>query len=171
MPAELATSLSAAEAQRLEQAEALVRGFCGWHIAPSRTVTAAQICGTGDTVLLLPSLYVTNVSAVSDDTTALTVETDYTWSRSGVLTRKGRWSTKLVTVTYVHGYAAVPAEVTAIVQAIAQRAINNPGSVVREQAGPFSATYSTTGANEVAMLALLDSEKETLRRYRIPPAA
>lgn len=168
MPAELATSLTSTEAQRLEQAESLVRGFCGWHIAPSRTVTAAQIRGTGTSILLLPSLYITSVSAVTDDTTALTVETDFTWSASGVLTRVGHWSTKYVTVTYTHGYAAVPPEVTAIVQAIAQRAVDNPGSRPRDQVGPFAESYSQVGSNQAPALALLDAEKETLSRYRIP---
>lgn len=168
MPAELATSLTSTEAQRLEQAEALVRGFCGWHIAPSRTVTDAKIRAKGGTTLLLPSLYVTAVASVTDDETLLTVEDDYTWSSAGVLTREGYWSTEVVTVTYTHGYAAPPPEVTAIVQAVAQRAIDNPGSVVRRTVGPFTDVYSTTGANQVATLALLDSEKETLRRYRLP---
>lgn len=168
MPAELATSLTATEAERLMQAEALVRGFCGWHIAPARTVTTAQIRGTGRRTLMLPSLYVTAVSAVSDDSTTLTVEDDYTWSTAGILTRHGLWSTKYVTVTYTHGYATTPAEVTAIVQAVAQRAVDNPGSMTRRTVGPFTDAYSATGAGQVATLALLDSEKEALRRYRIP---
>lgn len=169
MPAELAISLTATEAQRLEQAEALVRGFCGWHIATSRTVTAAQIRGTGATVLLLPSLYVTSVSAVSDDGTALTVETDYTWSTAGVLTRVGRWSTNLVTITYTHGYPTIPPEVTAVVQAVAQRAIDNPRSLTRKTVGPFTDAYSATDPGQVATLALLDAEKATLSRYTLPP--
>lgn len=168
MPAELATTLTSTEAQRLEQAEALVRGFCGWHIAPSRTVTAAQIRGTGTPTLLLPSLFVTAVSSVSDDGTALTVEDDYTWSPAGVLTRLGYWSTKLITITYTHGYDTVPAEVTGVVQGVAQRAVQNPGSLVRTQDGPFADTYSQTGFNQSLPLALLDAEKDILRRYRIP---
>lgn len=168
MAAELATSLIVTEADRLEQAEALVRAFCGWHIAPSRTATAAVIRGNGTTTLVLPSLYVTSISAVSDDGTALTVEDDYIWSAAGVLTRVGTWSTGEVTVTYTHGYDTPPPEVKAIVQAVAQRAVDNPGSLLRRQIGPFSNTYSTTGANEVATLALLESEKDALRRYRIP---
>ena len=38
MAAELATSLTPAnDNERLEQAESVVRDFCGWHIAPSVT--------------------------------------------------------------------------------------------------------------------------------------
>lgn len=168
MPAELYTALAATEAQRLEQAEALVRNFCGWHIAPSRVVTDSKIRGTGGATLLLPSLHVTAVSSVTDNETVLTVEDDFTWSPAGVLTNKGHWSTDLVTVTYTHGYTTVPPEVTAIVQAVAQRAIDNPGSMTRRTVGPFTDAYSTTSPGQVATLALLDSEKETLRRYRLP---
>lgn len=169
MPAELATTLTSTEAQRLEQAEALVRGFCGWHIAPSRVVTAGQIRGTGTPILLLPSLFVTAVDSVSDDGTPQVIEDDYTWSPAGVLTRPGRWSTKLITITYTHGYTAVPPEVTAVVQAVAQRAVDNPGSLVRNVVGPFAPAYSATGANESAALALLDAEKAILSRYALPP--
>ena len=171
MPAELAIILTATEADRLEQAEALVRGFCGWHIAPSRTETAAAFRGKGGSTLLLPSLHVTAVSSVGDAGTELLAETDYTWSTAGVITRAGHWSHEVVEVTFTHGYPTPPPEVTAVVQAVAQRAVDNPSSLVRRQVGPFADTYSTTGSNQVATLALLDSEKETLRRYRIPTVA
>lgn len=164
---ELAPSLTATEAERLEQAESLVRGFCGWHIAPSRTVTAGTVRAYGGRTLFLPSLYVTDVSDVSDDGSALTVEDDYTWSTSGVLTRTCGWSDALVTVTYTHGYEVVPPEVTAVVQAIAQRAVNNPGGLATSRTiGPFSESYGAL-ANGTA-LSLFDSEIEVLRRYRIP---
>ena len=168
MPAELATSLIATEAERLMQAEGLVRGFCGWHIAPSRTVTAAKIRGSGDTTLLLPSLYVTAVSDVVDDEAALTVEDDYIWSAAGVLTRAGYWTAALVTVTYTHGYATVPPEVTAVVQAVAQRAVDNPKSLTRKTVGPFTDAYSATAPGQVGTLALLESEKAILSRYALP---
>lgn len=167
MPAELATTLTATETQRLEQAEALVRAFCGWHIAPSRTVTVS-VRGRGRATLLLPSLYVTAVTSVTDDGTLLVDDEDYTWSAAGIITHASAFGAELVDVAFTHGYAAPPAEVTAIVQAVAQRAVDNPGSLTRRQVGPYSDTYSTTGTNQVPTLALLDSEKETLRRYRIP---
>lgn len=169
MPAELATTLTATEAERLEQAEALVRNFCGWHIAPSRVATETVRSYLG-TTLLLPSLHVAAVATVLEDGIELTVEDDYTWSEQGILTRS-YWANDVdVVVTFTHGHAFPPAEVTAIVQAVAQRAIDNPGSLVRQQVGPFSDTYSTTGTNQVSTLSLLDSEKEALRRYRIPAA-
>lgn len=168
MAAELATSLASTEEERLEQAEALVRGFCGWHIASSRTETLS-LRGPGYVnVLSLPSLYVTDVSTVTIDGTPLLLDSDYAWSTAGILTHSGYWGSGDVEVTLTHGYEFPPAEVTAIVQAVAQRAIDNPGSLVRKQVGPFSDSYSTTGANQVSTLSLLDAEKEALRRYRIP---
>lgn len=168
MPAELATSLATTEADRLMQAEALVRGFCGWHIAPSRadvTHTATEPRGR---VILLPSLHVTAIASITRDGVSLATD-DYDWSANGIVTtRQGGWSGRSVVVTFTHGYASVPAEVTAVVQAIAQRAVQNPGSLVRTQDGPFADTYSQTGFNQSLPLALHDAEKDVLRRYRIP---
>lgn len=167
---ELALDLVADEVERLEQAEALVRGFCGWHIAPSRTVTAGEIRAYGGSTLFLPSLYVTAVSDVVDEDAPLVAEDDYTWSSAGVVTRDGYWAEGIVTITYTHGYAEPPAEVTAVVQAIAQRAVNNPGGMPTSKGiGPFSESYGSL-ANGTA-LSLLESEKEVLRRYRIPVVA
>ena len=173
MPAELATTLTATDAERLEQAEALVRGFCGWHIAPSRPAQTYRVRTYGGRDIFLPSLYVTAITSVTEAGTALVVDDDYTWlANVSVLRRVGLWADdEEVVVTFTHGYTTPPAEVTAIVQAVAQRAVQNPGSLTRKQVGPFSDTYSTTGAGEVASLALLESEKATLRRYRLPTVA
>lgn len=169
MTAELATSLTATEADRLMQAEALVRSYCGWHIAPSRTDAEVTLKESCSAVLLLPSLNVTAVASVVEDGVTLTSD-DYAWTAAGVLTRDcGRWASGDVVVTFTHGYVEVPAEVTAVVQAIAQRAVSNPGSLVRVQKGPFSDTYSQTGFNQSLPIALLDAEKSILDRYRLPP--
>jgi hypothetical protein len=169
VPAELATTLTATEAERLLQAEALVRAYCGWHIAPSRADVEETLRGDGGAPLLLRSLYVTAVASVVDDGTTLALTDDYIWSQNGVIRRAGYWGTGDVVVTYTHGYDEPPAEVTAIVQAVAQRAVNNPGSSVRRQVGQVSDTYSQTGFNQSIPLALLDAEKAILDHYRIPP--
>lgn len=166
MAVDLAASITATEDDRLLQAEALVRAHCGWHIAPTRTETVT-VRGTGARTLVLPSLKVVDVASVSDDATVLTETQDYKWSEAGVLTREGYWSTDDVEVTFTHGYAEPPAEVTAIVQAVAQRAVNNPGSLVRTQAGPFADTYSQTGFNQSLPIALLEAEREALAHYRM----
>jgi hypothetical protein len=172
--AELATSLTVTEADRLLQAESLVRGFCGWHIAPSRTVTAGLIRAHGGARLFLPSLYVTAVSDVIVDGSPLTVEDDYVWTSAGIVTRGGCWGYGLVTITYTHGYTTVPAEITAVVQAIAQRAVNYPGGVTTSSSraiGPFSEGESYGSLANGTAVSLFDSEIEVLRRYRIPVVA
>lgn len=168
MAAELATTLTATEEDRLEQAEALVRSYCGWHIAPSKSESLTLV-GSGSAVLLLPSLFVTEVTSVVDDGTAVDADSFYC-SPAGVLSKwSGVWGTRLVVVDVVHGYATVPPEVSGVVQAVAQRAVDNPGSRPREQVGPFADTYSQMGFNQAPALALLDAEKAALARYRLPP--
>lgn len=167
MPAELATSLETSEADRLLQAEALVRAYCGWHVAPSKPGTATLRATPGASVLLLPSLHVTAVT-VTVNGVELVAGTDYTWDEHGIL-KSYWWSTAYdVEIEFTHGYDTVPAEVAAIVQAAAVRAVANPGSLVRTQAGPFSETYSQSGINQVIPLTLLDAEKTVLDEYRIP---
>lgn len=170
MAGELATTLAATEAERLEQAEALVRGFCGWHIASERTETVT-LRARGGRSLMLPSLYVSAVASVTDAGSLLVADSDYTWSTAGVITHAAWWGTSEVVVEFTHGYDDPPAEVTGIVQAVAQRAVDNPGSMLRQQAGPFSTSYSTVNGNQAPVLALLDYEKAVLSRYRIPALA
>lgn len=174
---------------RLGQAEALVRSYCDWHIAPSRTETVvARSTSRGymrdyydstvshfysPSVLVLPTLHLTAVTSIVVD--GLTLDPSmYTWSSRGYITRLvGHWvSNSDVLVTVTHGFEIVPPEVEAVVQAVAQRAFNNPNSVVREQAGPFSVFYSQVGGRiEAPALALMDAEKSILDRYRLPPLA
>lgn len=166
-PVDLAPSLTADETDRLLQAEALVRAYCGWHVAPSRTETVS-VRGSGGSVLMLPTLRLTAVDTVTDDGTAVTAD-GYLLDRAGFLTRLDAcWGTEAVTVSMTHGYDAAPAEVTGVVQAVAQRAVDNPGSRPRDQVGPFVDSYSQTGTNEAPALALLAAEKDILDRYRLP---
>lgn len=165
--AELASSLVATEADRLAQAEALVRSYCGWHIAPSRTEDVT-VAASFATTLTLPTLRLTAVSAVTEDAVAVT--DDFTWTEAGVLTRPWfRWSSGPVVVSVTHGYDTPPPEVTAVVQAVAQRALDNPGSRPRDQVGPFAESFSQVGFNQAPALALLDAEKAILDRYKLPP--
>ncbi len=168
MALELTTGLVSTEAERLLQAEAVVRSYCGWHIAPARTEDIT-VDGEGGTVQVLPSLHVTEVTAVVDDDATVDAD-DYTTRTYGVLERHyGNWGQRKIVVSLTHGYTEAPAEVAGIVQSVAQRAVQNPGSLVRTQDGPFSDTYSQTGFNQSLPLALLDAEKAILDRYKLPP--
>lgn len=164
---DLALDLAPTDDDRLLQAEGLVRSYCGWHIAPSRD-EAVSLRGRGDQVLTLRSLYVTAVSSVTSDGTALAVDDEYLWSTAGVLTAASTWAADaVVEVVFTHGYDDAPPEVTGVVQAVAQRAVNNPGSLAQEATGPFNSRHAGTGA----ALELLDAEKAILDRYRLPALA
>lgn len=125
--------------------------------------------GRGGRLLVLPSLHVTAVTSVTEGETLLTVDEDYTWSTNGVVTSLGYWGHEDVAVVMTHGYPSedLPADVTGVVQAVAQRAYSNPTSVAQGSAGPFSERRAGVGA----ALELLDAEKAILRPYRIPGIA
>jgi hypothetical protein len=167
---ELVTTLAATEADRLLQAEAAVRAYCGWHIAPARTEVELTLDGSGSTVLLLPTLKLTDLLSVTEEEEPVDL-TDVEWTEAGCLRRETPWTCKLrgVIVTIDHGHAAAPPEVTAVVQAIAQRAINNPGSLLSKTIGPFSETHSQTAGNQALPVTMLDAEKAILARYKLPP--
>lgn len=158
MPAELATSLTATEADRLLQAEADVRDYCGWHIAPSRDETIT-VDGSGGRILDLPSLYVTDVASVTEDGTLLETTT-YVWREWGVIERLGcSWGTGKIEVELTHGYSPVPPNITGVVQALAARAVGASATVSREQVGQVSRSYLADG--------LSPGQIATLDHYRI----
>lgn len=169
---ELAYTLEATDADRLEQAEALVRSYCGWHIAPSRD-DMYTVRTFGDAVILLPSMYVTAVATVTEADSPLTLDDQYRWlAPSSVIRRVYSWGCdNEVVVEFTHGYTTPPRDVTAVVQAVAQRAIDNPGARTSQSAGPFSESYSASAAASGTALALLESEKAALAPYKIPVLA
>lgn len=144
MPLELAGGLVADEDERLLQAEAEVRDYCGWHIAPSREQTVTFAWPTGRR-LMLPSLYVTEVSSLTVDGVAQVEDVDFRVHQYGYIDRLGydaRWSGEVVSVTFTHGYTTPPASVTKAVQALAQGAISTNGVVTRKTVGPFTDVYA-----------------------------
>lgn len=165
MPAELATTLTITEADRLLQAEALVRAYCGWHIAPSRAAVTYTVRTFGGRDIFLPSLYVTAVASITEADNPLTLDEEYEWlAHSGVIRRVGYWAyDEEVVVTFTHGYATVPTEITAVVQALARRAIDTPQGLASKTIGPFSESY--------VQGSLLEDERRILNTYRIPVLA
>ncbi len=165
------TAYQGGDAQSLiDQATALVRRYCGWHVTPSMSETIT-LDGSGVGVQILPSLHVTGITSVTYDGTLLAA-TDYAWSLNGVIeyvaaglyfSGVSRWSTGLgkVVVVMTHGYADAP-EVAAVILARASRMQGNPIAATRTQMGPFAEQY------EVASGFTAD-ELSTLDRYRLAP--
>ena len=153
--ADLADSLTASEDERLDQAEALVRSYCGWHLSPPRT-EVFQAARVGDDILILPSLYVTAVTSVTIGDTPLVAGRDYAFTRSGVVSFNrryyGAWAqSSQVEVVFTHGYPDPPADVVAFVQGFAQRAIDNPGALLSRTRGPFTDTYGSAAPDITAL--------------------
>ena len=86
---ELASELVSAPEDRLAQAEAMVRAWCGWHIAPERD-EVLTLDGPGGAHLTLPSLHVVDVASVVENGELLDPANGlYTWSAAGIITKTG----------------------------------------------------------------------------------
>lgn len=167
----LAYSLTPTDSDRLRAAEAQVRGYCGWHIAPVQQDTVTVPWRDG--VAVLPTLQLVSVDLVVDATGATLDASTYTASRAGVLRRIAHtavppthtWGAcctdSHVVVTYTHGYEQPPADVVAAVQALAQQAKNGAPGLQSRTTGPFSYTYASGDA--------LGQQRNVLDRYRLPP--
>ena len=170
MPAELATTLTLTDDERLLAAEATVRAYCGWHIAPVRTQTIT--IRDDRELVVLPSMRVQNVSVV--DWLGGPVNPNW-WSvdEAGLFWRwlPGSRSTYpdgpafpnayrgTLTVTFDSGYDAAPADVTAAVVGLAQRSKANPTGLGSATRGPFAESYASS---------LFGTDKAVLDRYKLP---
>lgn len=157
----------------IDQATALVRSYCGWHVTPSITETVT-LDASGMSTQMLPSLHVTAISSVTYDGSLLGVD-DYEWRDIGVLRLKSdgpvlsqvlRWSVKSrnVAVTMTHGYANA-ADLAGVVLAAASRAQSSPGGGFVRQVGAVA--YQTPTGDGGGYF--LESEKAILDRYKLPP--
>lgn len=123
-----------------------IRDACNWHVAPVVTETLT-VDSRGGTVLALPTLRLTAVSAVRDvtGTTPVTIDSaTYRWSVNGTLIRR-HWlcwpsGPRAVEVDVIHGYTKCPA---ALLEWAAEmcRVSGRGGEVRSQQSGPFGVTY------------------------------
>ena len=119
-------------------AEARVRTFCGWHIAPSRSETVI-LDGSGDPSLHLPSMLVTAVASVVEDGVTLAA-TEYSWSVSGVLERAaGNWTSKwrAVEVNLTHGYAECPDDIRREISRLSAAGYATPPDLSKDVLMPY----------------------------------
>lgn len=158
------------EQDNLTSAEAAVRAYCGWHVAP-RHIEDLVLDGSGTSTLFLKTLRLTAVTAVEVNGVALDPST-LEWSEAGYLRTPGVWPDRLrsVKVTIEHGFDYVP-DVAAIVQAVAARASASPTGVVREQAGAVSISMSMVAPGVSGGVVLMDHERRMLDRYRLTGGA
>jgi hypothetical protein len=113
-----------------------IRDYCGWHLAPSVTVTLTNLeVGSGG-ILMLPSRYVTSVNSVSlqpniDSELVLQDPASYVWRQGGWIEPVGHASWRfyepgfhstnggLATVVMTHGYPDLPANVKRVAYELA----------------------------------------------------
>lgn len=122
--------------------------------------------------LLLPRWPVTAVASVTltdDDGDGQVLEfgkdRDYTWSRDGILHRRGtEWPThdRAVQVVYTAGYAPVPAGVKRLALRLAAGAWSNPERLTSESLGDHSKAW----AADALGMELTPADRKTLGLYR-----
>jgi len=170
----------------IEEASAAIQNYCHQQLSYVADDEITLDCAGGNR-LFLPELPVISVKKVIEDGKELTATVDYKLGRFGILYRVGRdWAdgVQVISVTYTHGYTALPDDIVSICVRAAARAyqaglradeMDGVPGVSSKSLGDFSVAYGSeqsVGAGEAVLGAsaapiLLRSEKETLNRYRI----
>ena len=139
--------------------------ICQWHIAPSVTVVE-EVPIQPDGTIMLPSLHVTDVEAVTIDGLLLDPQV-YRWNQSGFIRRYHhkyfQWPlwplnseqafreypspvARFAKVTYTHGYAVLPPAVSIVAMELANRAMELPSGVAKNiSSGPYSIGLGALG--------------------------
>lgn len=160
-----------------------IRNWCQWHIAPSITVTE-QVPIQPDGTIMLPSLHVTGVTSITLDGLLLD-PCAYRWHEAGYIRRYKKdyfqwplWPleaerpfreypsplARYAEVTYTHGYATLPAQVSAVGLELATRAIQMPaGNAKQLGAGPNSIVFNDNGLG----LVLTDDQRNRLGPFTL----
>ncbi|WKV74226.1 hypothetical protein AW27_023580 [Streptomyces sp. PCS3-D2] len=117
--------------------------------------------------LVLPRWPVTAVHTVTEDGEELThgPAADYTWSASGILTRRGAcWPSgdQVVEVTYTAGFLVMPTGLKRIELRLAAAGWTNPELLASESLGDHSRSF----AAELLGMELTKAELRTIAAYR-----
>ena len=140
--------------------------------------------------LLLPERPLTAIASVTEDGTALIVDTDYVFYDWGAILRVSSgyprtWATtkaKSIRITYTAGWASVPDDLVDVCSRAAARAFQSgaayavtpaeAGAVTQiDLEGSDSVSYADTANDVTAAVALTEDEKDVVRSYGIPPIA
>lgn len=182
--AELATQLqldsvdTATASQYADLASGIIRDYLHQSIDRKRA-DVYQAYGDGSELFLLPELPVTAVSAVSVGGVLLS-SAEYAWMPRGQVYRTvvagtdvaawmGSWPIGvIVSVTYDHGYTAVPSTIKGVALEIAGSVYSNGGGagILQETIAGYSVTYARSSAMAAGSMSLTDDQKLRLRPYR-----
>lgn len=144
-----------------EVATALVRHWCGWHVAPVVTETVTLDTREGASILL-PTLRLVGISeAILDGEDILD---GLEWSADGMIRHRFKRKFRALTITMEHGFEA--ADVVPLVDRIASRLTTQKLGVTQysESTGPYSVSASYGGAGGSGLLA---EDREALRPFRL----
>ena len=158
------------------RAEALVRAYCGWSVAPQKR-EVLRVTDQGGGALLLPSLHVTDLHSLTIDGEPVD-SSNLRWSTNGVVHLHrgvtaswawgGRWNVNGVSTIeadVTHGYQVWPAELLGVVEALASRSQVTPSQYV--QVGQVRVATGSDGQPLGGALSLND--RDLLNLYRLPP--
>ncbi|MCI0687125.1 MAG: hypothetical protein L0Y54_07820 [Sporichthyaceae bacterium] len=151
--------------QLLDDATADIETEAGQPLQQS--IDTVTMDGSGTHKLVLPRWPVTAVTSVKvteDDgeVKTLVFDDDYTWSASGILTRKtALWpcGDRSVEAVVTAGYAVISTDLKRICRRLAVAAWENPAGADSEDLGDRRVRWHTAGAE------LSESEKRTIARY------
>ena len=151
----------------MQAAQAAVRAYAGWHVAPVITETL-RTDAYGGRVLQIASKHVVEIEKIEVYGADWTSEVD--WSEAGTLQlRRGHWpdAPGAVQVTLTHGYELeVVPQIAALIVAVGKRARSMPGPVMSQSVNGSSVTYMSGGGAPLGV-PLLNIEKEMLAPYRL----
>lgn len=141
------------------------RRYCGWHVIPELE-ESITVDGPGSPLLVLPTLRLVDLSALSEDGTVLDVA-GLEWSGRGLVRKSGHtcWTGRFrgITATITHGFATAPDFNAAVLSAVDRVASGGGGETV----GPFK--FPDAGKAE-SDSTFSGAERAILDLYRLEPA-
>lgn len=155
-------------------AQAAIRAYCGWHIAPILTETLYVSARHTSPKIFIPSGHVVDIERLEmleNNKGTWKEVAGYGWDETGTLELTGgqRFTKGLrnVRVTLTHGYQPdeVP-DVLAIADAIARRAAMSLYGVASQSVNGATVAYQTAGGAPLSV-PLLNIEKDALAKYVI----
>lgn len=148
----------------VQAAQAAIRAFCGWHVAPVLKETLV-LDGTGTDTLLLPTMRIVNLLSVKVN--GRNVTDQVRWSEAGML--ENVWFPKqfrAVEVTLQHGFDPTAlTDVAGVIERAAKRFATDP-TIRSQSVGGASVTYGGTASGGLSHLLTLD-EQAALAPYRL----
>lgn len=168
-------------------AQAVMVAYCGWDPTTPVVGETLNLDGNDTTLLALPSLYVTAVTAVTvidqlgnaytatvdQPGVAVSGGSDVGWSEDGCLIWHpwvncdySVWPAgeQNIAVTYSGGYSTIPDDLGAVLNSLTTRMPQIQSGATSKRLGSAALTYAAT----VAAGGLLTVEQMVLDKYRLP---